>query len=155
MISWPPVIQGATLKQSKSISGIFGWVLTSLDPKFQPISVVFQLDYTIIFMNLSHGTMGLRQNSFYNVFAMILCSNWGSLFLGLKKSKSISGILGQYWSLLFLTQISKFFWKFFDWVRVVLNLSYVTMCFPPMHLRMVLCLNLESFNKSLKKSKKV
>ena len=41
-------------------------------PKIQLISVVFQLDYTIIFTNLSHGTMGLPQNSFYNDFAMIL-----------------------------------------------------------------------------------
>ena len=32
----------------------------------------FQLDYKIIFMNLSHGTMGLPPNSFYNDFAMIL-----------------------------------------------------------------------------------
>ena len=37
-------------------------------------------------MNLLHGTMGLPPNSFYNDFAMILWSNWDSLFLGLKKS---------------------------------------------------------------------
>ena len=58
--------------------------------------MVFQLDYTIILINLSHGTISLPQNSFHNDFAMILRSNWDSLFLGLKKSKSISGILGQY-----------------------------------------------------------
>ena len=60
------------LKKSKSISGIFGWVLTFLDLKFKLMSVVFRLDYTMIFMNLSHGTMGLPPNSFYNYFAIIL-----------------------------------------------------------------------------------
>ena len=39
-----------SLKKSKSIPGIFGWVLTFLDPKFKLISVVFQLDYTIVFI---------------------------------------------------------------------------------------------------------
>ena len=51
--------------------------------------MVFQLDYTIIFMNLSHGDIGSPPNSFYNDFAMILLSNWESLFLGLKKSKKV------------------------------------------------------------------
>ena len=58
----------------------------------------------------------------------------GMIFLGLKKSKSISGILR-----LFLPKFQIFlevFW--FDGVKIVLNLSYVTMCLPLMHLRMVL-----------------
>ena len=40
-------------------------------------------------MNLSHGTIGLPPNSFYDDFAVILCSNWESLFVGLKKYKKV------------------------------------------------------------------
>ena len=57
---------GATLKslkKSKSISGILGWVLTFLDPKFFLISGVFHLNNTIISMKISHSTMHLPPSS--------------------------------------------------------------------------------------------
>ena len=53
---------GGNSKKSKSISGIFGWELTFLDLKCLLILEVFLLDNTIIFMNLSHGTMGLSRH---------------------------------------------------------------------------------------------
>ena len=54
--------------------------------------MVFQLDYSLhnnFYESIMYGTMGLPPDSFYNDFAMILLSNWDSLFIGLKKSNKV------------------------------------------------------------------
>ena len=66
---------GATLKKSKNVQVDYGNFWVGID-FFRPTILTnfsgFQLDYTIIFMNLSNGTIALPPNSFYNDFALIL-----------------------------------------------------------------------------------